>query len=730
MATHPQQLGRSRLLLIVAVPAVLAITGGLAAGRSARHSLERLANQRGAEIGGRVAAAVTAYLRDRRHEADVLAALPWLSAAAQTASQQAVARGLDQAQPADVERRFDRTRQLGADPDLESFLRNYVGGSELIDVVITEDHGFVVLASARPAQFVQRDAPWWQAAMRAGSYEGPARYDAAAATVSIERAVTIRPPQRARPAGVLLTVIEVDRLRYLFRGGDLGDSATLQLVDDQGRVLVSQDTAAAPLSQGSDAKPAGNADSTIFALIPATGSRGAQLSVSVPTNDGLWRVVFHQPTSVAYALALRVERVAWLGALVLLALAIGTLFGLGRWLDHQVTEPVRTAAGVARQVAGGDLALTVPVRAGSFETRDLLSSVQSMIEALRRLVGAIRTSADESAAMAAEISAATEQMSASTQEMTSTTQDLTRRAAEQAQLVRAAADDAGRILHIASALAMGSEDSVRRNADLSKLARHHKGLLDQSITQLAKLASEIEHGVQEAEALAASSAQIQRFVTQAKAVATQTNMLALNAAIEAARAGQQGRGFAVVADEVRKLASVAAAAATETADTVRGVLTRVQATRDRLQRLAQTGAVAREAAQTAAQGLTSVTGEAEANDAWSQEIATSAVEVRRLVDEIAARLNAVAEGTDGLLASAQEIAASSEEQSASTEEIASSANQLAEAADRLQGAVKSFRIVADQAAESPPPPPPSSAPAAPADSGTVGPPALTPEIAT
>jgi len=728
MATHPRQVGRSLLLLIVAVPAVLAIAAGLAAGRGARTSLERLANQRGAEVGGRVAAAVTAYLRDRRHEADVLAGLPWMATAAQVASQQVVARGLDRLQPDEVNRRFDRTRQLGADPDLQAFLRNYVGSSELIDVRFTEDHGFVVLASARPTGIVQRDATWWQAAMRDGSYEGPAQYDAASATVSVDRAVAIHSPQRPRPVGVLLSVMEVDRLRYLFRGADLGDSASLELVDDQGRVLVSQDTSVTPLQPGADSRQAHSPDSTRFTVIPPSGSRGAQLSVAVPTNDGRWSVVFHQPTTVAYALAQRVEHIAWLGALVLLALAIGTIFGLGRWLDQQVSEPVRAAAGVARQVASGDLALSVTARAGSEETRDLLTSVQAMVEALRRLVGAIRTSADESAAMAAEISAATQQMSASTEEMTSTTQDLTRRAAEQAQLVRASADDATRILHIASALAMGSEDSVRRNAELSGLARHHKGLLDQSITQLAKLATEIEHGVQEAEALAASSAQIQRFVTQAKSVATQTNMLALNAAIEAARAGQQGRGFAVVADEVRKLASLAAAAATETADTVRGVLTRVQATRDRLQRLLQSGAAAREAAQTAAQGLATVTGEAEANDAWSQEIATSAAEVRRLVDEIAARLAAVAEGTDGLLASAQEIAASSEQQSASTEEIASSANQLAEAADRLQGAVKTFRIVVDQPGE-PPAVPPSPAPTASAPGDGLGT-SLTPEIAT
>src|SRR5438445_868334 len=248
-------------------------------------------------------------------------------------------------------------------------------------------------------------------------------------------------------------------------------------------------------------------------------------------------------------------------------------------------------------------------------------------------------------------------MSASTQELTATTQDLTERAAEQAQLVRAAADDAARILQIATALAGGAEESVRRNTRLAGVASQHKDVLDQSTAQLAKLAEEVEKGAQEADALAKAAAEIQRFVTQAKAVATQTNMLALNAAIEAARAGPQGRGFAVVADEVRKLASVAAASAGETADTVRGVLARVHATRERLIALAQGGAAAREAAQSAAQGLATGAGEADANDAWGRENAKMAGEMRTLVEEHSARLRSGAQGTEPLLAAAPDMTA-------------------------------------------------------------------------
>src|SRR4029077_6090126 len=101
--------------------------------------------------------------------------------------------------------------------------------------------------------------------------------------------------------------------------------------------------------------------------------------------------------------------------------------------------------------------------------------------------------------------------------------------------------------------------------------------------------------------------------------APQTIMWARTPTMEAARRSPQGRGFAVVADEVRKLASVAAAAAGETADTVRGGLGRGEATRDGLRQRAQGGAAAREAAQTAAQGLATVAAEAEANDAWGRE---------------------------------------------------------------------------------------------------------------
>ena len=694
MSSRPRQFRQSFLLTGALVALGLVTAFALLSSRSATRVVEQQANARGQDVASHVASLVSLYLRERHQEAEALARSPAVVRAAVDASQQAVRQRLTQLDIPTLERMFNQRRELGGDPDLAVYLHDYSQRSDFAELFFTESHGYNVLSSGRTSDFVQSDERWWQRAVADGAYDGPPSYDSSAAVVSLEYDIAIRAPRVARPVGVLKAVFALDRLSQLLGTAELTGAAHVQVVDSAGILIVGPDKAGL-LHPLTDAALVPRLDRPATAV--AHGPAGDELVVTVPTENGKWWVVFREPVAVAYAAARSTAASIVLWTVVLFGATLALLFLFWRRLNLRVTQPVRAAGAIASRIAGGDLSVTVVTeRGGTAEVGDLLSSVHSMVVALRRLVGAIRTAADEAAAMATEISASTEQMSASTGEMSATCQDLSKRAADQAQLVRAAADDAAKIVQIATILAAGAEDSVRRNTAVTDVARRNKEVLDQSTAQLAKLAEEVEKGVAEAEALAKASSEIQKFVTQTKAVATQTNMLALNAAIEAARAGPQGRGFAVVADEVRKLASVAAAAATDTADTVRGVLERVQATRERLARLAKGTGVARDAAQTAAQGLSTVAAEAQASDIWSREIANMAGEMRTLVEEINTRLGTMAQGTDTLLASAQEIAASSEEQSASTQEIASSANQLAEAADKLTGAVKSFRLLADE----------------------------------
>ena len=379
------------------------------------------------------------------------------------------------------------------------------------------------------------------------------------------------------------------------------------------------------------------------------------------------------------------------------AMAVFLVFGglvvmfVVSWSVRNVLRPLWNTVVVASRVAQGDLTVAI-TSTGSRDADGLTYAVGTMLKQLRGLVGAIRSSAQEAAAMAQQISSSTQQMSASTQEVSGTCNDLTDRATRQAALVRAASEDAGKILAIAEALAGSASEAASRNAALAKLARDHRDELDQSTAGLQRLAEEIARGAEEAVALAAASEEIEKFVTQTKAIARQTHMLALNAGIEAARAGDEGRGFAVVAEEVRKLAGQAAAAATETSETVRAVVTRVSAARERLMRLAQEGQAARETAHKAAEGLARVASEANQTDEWGRQISRSSGEVRTLIEGIAGRIQEVSSGTEDVAAAAQEIAASAQELSASTEQVAGSAHALSETAQGLFGQVGKFKV--------------------------------------
>src|SRR5205823_2245909 len=271
-----------------------------------------------------------------------------------------------------------------------------------------------------------------------------------------------------------------DLAAYLRGYGQHSDFAEVFFTESHGyNVLASDRTPDStdllrPLPQAADI-PRQSRPAT--ARVPAPGGPGgsADLVVTVPTADGKWWVVFREPESAAYAVARTTATNIVLWTVALFGAALTLLVVFWRRLNRRVTEPVKAAGAIASRVAGGDLSVTVVTeRTEAAEVGDLLSSVHSMVVALRRLVGAIRTAADEAAAMATEISASTEQMSASTQEMSATCQDLTKRAAEQAQLVRAAADDAAKILQIATILAAGADDSVRRNSAVAEVAKRHK----------------------------------------------------------------------------------------------------------------------------------------------------------------------------------------------------------------------------------------------------------------
>jgi methyl-accepting chemotaxis protein len=83
--------------------------------------------------------------------------------------------------------------------------------------------------------------------------------------------------------------------------------------------------------------------------------------------------------------------------------------------------------------------------------------------------------------------------------------------------------------------------------------------------------------VETMESIQSSAREVQEIVGIIDGIAFQTNILALNAAVEAARAGEQGKGFAVVATEVRDLAQRSATSARQIRRLIDESVNRVEA---------------------------------------------------------------------------------------------------------------------------------------------------------
>jgi methyl-accepting chemotaxis protein len=147
-------------------------------------------------------------------------------------------------------------------------------------------------------------------------------------------------------------------------------------------------------------------------------------------------------------------------------------------------------------------------------------------------------------------------MASGSTELESTAQSMTgtaERTNQQATIVSSAATEASDRVQTVAAAAEELSSSiseisrqVAQSADITTRAVENARRTDTIVRALADGAKQIEH--------------VAELISS---IAGQTNLLALNATIEAARAGEAGRGFAVVAAEVKDLASQTAEATKE-----------------------------------------------------------------------------------------------------------------------------------------------------------------------
>ena len=240
-------------------------------------------------------------------------------------------------------------------------------------------------------------------------------------------------------------------------------------------------------------------------------------------------------SDAAMATLAQMQRHLRIAQLAVFALSAVVLLGLGRWAHRAVWsasggEPAHAAA-IATAVAGGNLAVEVPVSDG--DETSVMAAMRRMCDNLSGIVAQVRSGSDGMATASMQIAQGNMELSARTEQQASALEET---AASMAQL----------------------SATVKHNADNSVQARR---LAETANDAALKGGEAVGRMVDTMKAINDSSRQIADIVGVIDGIAFQTNILALNAAVEAARAGEQGRGFAIVAGEVRTLAGRSAEAA-------------------------------------------------------------------------------------------------------------------------------------------------------------------------
>ncbi len=348
-----------------------------------------------------------------------------------------------------------------------------------------------------------------------------------------------------------------------------------------------------------------------------------------------------------------------------LVTVLALLFGaIAAWIiTRQIVVPLLQTLNIVERVANGDLSHDLIVDRRD-EMGQLQTSIQRMTVNLRQLISGIRDGVTQIASAAEELSAVTEQTSAG----------VNSQKVETDQVATAMHEMTATVQEVARNAEEASEAAVAADQQ----AREGDRVVNEAITQIERLASEVGNSTEAMNELKRESDKIGSVLDVIKSVAQQTNLLALNAAIEAARAGEAGRGFAVVADEVRSLAQRTQKSTEEIEQLIAGLQSGTQQVATIMDNSRELTVSSVELTRRAGSSLENITKTVSAIQAMNQQIAAAAEEQSATAEEI-----------NRSILNVRDV---SEQTSAASEETAASSVELARLGNHLQVMVSKFKV--------------------------------------
>lgn len=305
---------------------------------------------------------------------------------------------------------------------------------------------------------------------------------------------------------------------------------------------------------------------------------------------------------------------------------------------QKMTVSLRAMAGVAEQIAGGDLRVTFTPQSANDSVGHALVK---MISNLRQQISSLAEGATVLGSAATEIVAATSQLASGASESAAAVSQTTTTVEEIRQTAQLASQKA-RMVSDSAQQALQTTISGRKATD-------------DSLAGMTRIRTQMESIGESMMRLSEQTQAVGQIIATVEDLAAQSNLLAVNAAIEAAKAGEQGKGFGVVAQEVKSLAEQSRQAT----DRVRAILTDIQKATTAAVMATEQGNKAVEAGsgqtETAGESITSLAGSVtEAAQAATQIAATSQQQLVGM-DQVASAMENIKQASTQNVASARQL---------------------------------------------------------------------------
>lgn len=396
--------------------------------------------------------------------------------------------------------------------------------------------------------------------------------------------------------------------------------------------------------------------------VKMTQDDGQTAIVGFATLENGWKIAVGASEDEMLAGLNQLQKVLLFSTLVFIVIG----FGMGIFMNRQVSHPIKEVVQIGRVIAEGNFTQKVTEKylKRKDELGELYRTFQLITENMKEMIKKVDEGAEKVNVAAEQLNHKAKITEDSANEISNSVNILKDGAEIQVEVAKQSADATEEmaigIQKVAETATNISENAIvmsKQAVDGNETAR---GTVQQ-MEDIQKGSEQTMNAINQLERDAYEIGEITQMITD---ISDQTNLLALNASIEAARAGEAGKGFAVVADEIRKLSEQTANSAAK----INELILKMQGNTKKV---------------------------VVAMNENKQEIDEGIF----LINEVGKKFEKMVESIHSISLQIDEMSAISEEMSAGTEEVSASVEQMASTAKDGEKSIKQISEATDKQLE-------------------------------